>query len=134
MRVKFIILFSVITLGLIGCAPNSMYQWGNYEHKLYSYYKNPAEVEKLAESLAKIIEKGEMDGRVPPGIYAEYGYTLLITGNIEEAVTYFEKEKIRWPESTILMDKMIVSAKDGDKKRAAEDTKQTAEAGGGAIQ
>ncbi len=134
MRVKSIILLFVMAVGLIGCVPRSMYHWGNYEDKLYKYYKNPAEMGKMAESLAIIIEKGEVDGRVPPGIYAEYGYLLLITGKSGEAITYFEKEKMRWPESSILMDKMIALATDGDKKRAAEDIKQTAGAGGGAIQ
>lgn len=134
MRVKSVILLFVMAVALIGCVSSSMYHWGNYEKNLYKYYKNPGEVEEMAESLAKIIERGEVDGRVPPGIYAEYGYLLLITGNSGEAITYFEKEKMRWPESSMLMDKMIASAKDGDKKRAAEDTKQTAGAGGGAIQ
>ena len=122
MKVKSVILFTVMTLGLISCAPRAMYYWGNYENKLYKYYKNPAEVEKMAESLAKIIERGEVDGRVPPGIYAEYGYLLLITGNSGEAITYFEKEKLRWPESSMLMDKMIASATDENNKKAGQKT------------
>lgn len=134
MRIIFIIFFSAIAIGFVGCAPTTMYHWGNYESKLYKHYKNPAKVERLAEALAKIIKDGESEDKVPPGIYAEYGYLLLITGHTGEAIPYFEKEKLRWPESTVLMDKMISSAKDSDNKGAGEDTKQTTGTEGGTVQ
>jgi len=133
MRAKSVILFFVMAVGLIGCATPPMYHWGNYEHSLYQYYKHPEDESKIAESLATIIKDGEVDGRVPPGIYAEYGYFLLSSGHSGEAITYFKKEKKIWPESSMLMDKMIGSAKHSDKKSSTEDVKQTTEAGG-AIQ
>ncbi len=117
MRAKVIILIMFMAFGVLGCGPSTKYHWGNYENSLYRYYKNPAEVEKLAEALAEIIEKGERDGKVPPGIFAEYGYLLFITGNTGEAVAYFEKEKNIWPESSMLMDKMIATTKAADKKK-----------------
>ncbi|MEO2159123.1 MAG: DUF4810 domain-containing protein [bacterium] len=107
MKVTVVMLFSVIAFGFVGCAPKTMYHWGNYENKLYKHYKNPDDVEGLAEALAQVIEDGEKDDRVPPGIYAEYGYLLLITGHSEEATSNFEKEKSKWPESAVLIDKMI---------------------------
>ena len=134
MKVTFVLLFSIIAFGLVGCVPKATYHWGNYEKQLYKYYKNPADVERLAEALAKVIVDGEQEGRVPPGIYAEYGYLLLITGHSDEALVYFEKEKSQWPESAVIMDKMITITKDGDKKRVEKETRQTAEAEGGAVQ
>lgn len=98
-----------------GCA-SSMYGWGGYETSLYKHYKDPADQEQFARTLEKIIERGEQKGRVPPGIYAEYGYLLMVQGRAGEAVMFFEREKALWPESTHLMDVMIGNATfDGQK-------------------
>ena len=118
MRAKVITLIIFIAFGVLGCGPSTKYHWGNYENSLYRYYKNPSEVEEMAEAIAIIIVKGELDGRVPPGLYAEYGYLLFVTGNTGEAVTYFEKEKNIWPESSVLIDKMIATTKAADNKKS----------------
>ncbi len=118
MRAKVITLIMFMAFGALGCGPSTKYHWGNYENSLYRYYKNPSEVEEMAEALAEIIEKGERDGKVPPGLYAEYGYLLFVTGNTGEAIAYFEKEKNIWPESSVLMDKMIATTKAADKKKS----------------
>lgn len=118
MRAKVITLIIFIAFGALGCGPSTKYHWGNYENSLYRYYKNPSEVEEMSEALAIIIVKGERDGKVPPGLYAEYGYLLLVTGNTGEAVNYFEKEKNIWPESSMLMDKMIATTKAADNKKS----------------
>lgn len=118
MRAKVITLIIFMAYGALGCGPSTKYYWGNYENSLYHYYKNPSEVEEMAEALAKIVENGEQEGRVPPGLYAEYGYLLFVTGNTGEAVTYFEKEKNIWPESSVLMDKMIATTKAADNKKS----------------
>lgn len=118
MRAKVITLIMFMAFGALGCVPSTKYHWGNYENSLYRYYKNPSEVEEMAEALAKIIEKGEREGRVPPGLYAEYGYLLFVTGNTGEAVISFEKEKNIWPESSVLIDKMIAATKAADNKKS----------------
>lgn len=110
MNARFIILV-LASLFLFGCATSTKYDWGNYEGSLYKHYKNPAEQEKYVLALASVIEDGEKSGRVPPGIYAEYGYMLYTTGRNADSISYFEKEKKAWPESTLLMDRMIASAK-----------------------
>lgn len=102
-----------------GCV-SSMYGWGRYETSLYKHYKNPADQEQFARSLEKIIERGEQRGRVPPGIYAEYGYLLMVQGRAGEAVTFFEREKAQWPESTHLMDVMIGNATFDQKKNETD--------------
>ncbi len=118
MITRFTVLVVVVFL-LPGCATPTKYHWGKYENSLYKQYKNPADQEQFAVSLAAAIAAGEQTGTVPPGIYAEYGYVLYSTGRNADAISYFEKEKKTWPESTLLMDKMIVSAKKGTGKASA---------------
>lgn len=110
-----LIALAFVPFFLFGCA-TSKYHWGKYEASLYKHYKNPADQEQYAVALASVIEDGEQSGTVPPGIYAEYGYVLYSIGRNADSISYFEKEKKTWPESTLLMDKMITSA-----KRAAAD-------------
>ena len=72
-----------------------------------SYYKNPGELEKFAERLLEDIEKAETSGRMPPGLYAEYGYAMLEMGDARTAIVYFQKERDLWPESAFLMEAVI---------------------------
>ena len=91
-----------------------MYHWGAYDTALYGHYRKPAEREAWVEALKTALLEAEQEGRrVPPGLYAEYGYALLEEGKSKEAVTYFEKEKAKWPESTLLM------TEDDPQRRAA---------------
>ena len=101
----------LVTFSVSGCVTQPMYSWGAYEMNLYKYYKNPADLEKFGEKLVADFEYAEEKGLVvAPGLYAEYGYLLTELERHEQAVVYFEKEKAAWPESTLLMDKMIASA------------------------
>lgn len=106
---------------LAACTPPSVYEWGNYERSLYTYYKNPESVDKLMTTLELTISKGETDKRVPPGLYAEYGYLLMVSDRRDEAITYFKKEKSAWPESTVLMDKLI-SVADAREQKSKSDS------------
>ncbi len=109
MNKKFLNL--ILPLFLVGCA-SQKYSWNNYDGNLYSYYKNPVEKEKFIERLKITILKGEQEGKVPPGIYAEYGYMLYENHDFAGAITYFKKEQDLWPESQYLMEKMIKNAQD----------------------
>ncbi len=94
-----------------GCASQSMYHWNGYDEALYRHYREPAGREAWVEALRTTVLEAEQEGRkVPPGLYAEYGYVLLEEGKGKEAVVYFEKEKAKWPESRLLMEKMIRNA------------------------
>lgn len=101
----------VPAFALAGCAtgPKPMYEWGSYQPSLLSYTKSADAVE-FEKELRETIDKGERKGSVPPGVYAELGYLLMQSKRPSEAVTYFEKEKVTFPESRILMDKMIAGA------------------------
>lgn len=94
-----------------GCAPSRKYAWGKYDSTLYSHYKNPQDREAHLECLKEIVQNAEAGDSVPPGLYAEYGYALYESGNLTEAIAYFEKEKAKWPESNVFMEKMIRNAR-----------------------
>lgn len=96
---------------LQGCAPRTLYRWGEYDDALYAHYKNPQDREAFVERLRVVIDGAEQGGeKVPPGCYAEYGYALYEEGKYDEASRYFKLEREKWPESGVLMQKMIATA------------------------
>jgi hypothetical protein len=100
-----------LVLAATGCAPATMYHWNGYDERLYAHYRNPQDRERWVEGLKTTILGAEQAGRrVPPGVYAEYGYALYEEGRLPEAVAYFGKERELWPESRVLMDKLIRNA------------------------
>lgn len=113
-----------------------MYTWGNYDETLYSHYKNPQDHEKHLENLKAIVTNAETTGggRIPPGLYADFGFALYEAGRTDEAVKYFGKEKEKWPESTVMMDKMIRNTQQQQeiRKKASSSlqTESAPEAGG----
>jgi len=75
---------------------------------LYSHYANPQDSERYLERLGQIVQRAEVEkDKVPPGLYAEYGYALFEAGRLDEALTYYRKEREEWEESRVFMDKMI---------------------------
>lgn len=97
-----------LLLGLGACAqPKTMYTWSGYSGHLLGYYKNSYSLEQYSQKLRESIEEAEAKGKVPPGIYAEYGYALLEAGNSQQAMVYFTKESEAWPESAVFMGKII---------------------------
>jgi hypothetical protein len=84
---------------LIGCAPQSRFEWGAYEPSLYAYYKNPADKAQYEAELTKAIALGRRSGRVAPGLCAELGYMRLEDGNSPEAIVDFNEEMQLFPES-----------------------------------
>ncbi|WP_088143339.1 DUF4810 domain-containing protein [Achromobacter xylosoxidans] len=111
-----------------GCAQNnnSKYTWGKYDDALHSFYKQPGQSAEYMAELEKTIQMAEA-GKLPaaPGIYAEYGYMLMLAQRNGEAVAYFQKEKAAWPESARFMDGMIKTAGGAvETKPQAGDTKQ----------
>src|SRR5512134_309398 len=98
----------VFLIGVLqGCGPSRKYAWGRYDSSLYAHYKNPQDKEAYLERLGEIVRNAEAQDSVPPGLFAEFGYALYEAGRIPEAIAYFEKERTKWPESNVLMEKMI---------------------------
>src|SRR5512145_1362778 len=103
------------------CGPKTLYSWRGYDDTLYAHYKSPQDHARHVERMQKIVTETEAAGvKMPPGVYAEYGYALLEEGRFGESATYFGKEKESWPESTVIMEKMIrnVARLQGTKKTA----------------
>lgn len=111
-----------VLLLLSACASPRLYEWGGYEPSLYKLMKNPQDVQKYGEKLLSTIERGESSGKVPPGLYAEYGYVLVQLNKPQEAIAFFEKEKTHWPESSVFMNKMIISCKSGGANQKVDAT------------
>jgi len=103
---------ALMLIGVAACGPQPMYEWHGYNYELKKYYKNPDEHQKFADALREDIEAAEETGKVPPGLYAEYGYMMLTLNRNNEAITYFRKERDKWPEAAPLMDKVIVRLED----------------------
>ncbi|HET8540442.1 MAG TPA: DUF4810 domain-containing protein [Anaeromyxobacter sp.] len=102
---------AAVAAALSACVQQSGYYWGNYDSALYQHYKNPQDREAFIEALKTTILEAEQRGmKVPPGICAEYGYALFEEGQAAESLPWFQREKETWPESTVLMDKMIRNA------------------------
>lgn len=95
-------------LALAACAqPKTLYTWGEYQPALLAHAKNPQDVAGFAKRLETSIATAEKAGNVPPGLYAEYGYALLELNRQADAVRFFTKERERWPESGVLMSRLI---------------------------
>jgi len=94
-----------------GCASRGLYDWGSYEKALYDYHSHPDRIEDYVAALEEIVNRRKSGERVPPGLHAEYGYALFISGEAKLARTYFLREKQAWPESSTLMDIMLSSAR-----------------------
>ncbi len=103
------LLLPIISLPLLlaGCASSGAYQWGNYESGLYGYYKSPNSQTAFTTNLAEDLATAETAGKVPPGLFAEYGFLMLKAGKNEEARRYFLKEQQKWPEARTFMETLL---------------------------
>ena len=133
MTLRALLFIALCIVSITGCAPKTLYLWKNYDDKLYTHYKDPANNDEFIEALREVIIEGEEAGKVPPGLYAEYGFALFEKGSFPEAARYFKLESDKWPQSRVLMAKMIRNAeqrasvkKQGEKAASAAETVKTA--------
>ena len=103
-------LLLVLALAAGGCATSSLYYWGGYEESLYLREQDASDAAQ-ARAFALVedtIRESESRGaRVPPGVYADYGYLLFRQGRRDEAVEAFRKEAAAYPESAPFMEAVI---------------------------
>ena len=120
MHKNLLIIIPLLFLG--GCATQK-YPWNGYDDSLYAYYKHPDNKQKYIEHLNDTITRAEQANlKVPPGIYAEYGYMFYEAQDYSKAIVYFHKEHDAWPESAFFMEKMIRDCQtelDKEKPKAA---------------
>ena len=101
-----------LALLLAGCAAPTVYYWGQYEDLLYATYAAPGEMppERQLELMEEDRQKALAQNKpLPPGFDAQLGYVYYQLGKMDEARQAFELEKVRFPESTVLMDRLLAS-------------------------
>lgn len=109
---KKILFTSLIAIGLVGCAagPQPLYSWGSYTQQTYLMYNQPEKATPSAQiiKLEAEIEKAKAKNlAVPPGLYAHLGLLSLQVNNAQKAAEYFQLERQVYPESTVLMDRLL---------------------------
>ncbi len=119
--IRFFLLAGALFLS--GCAP-TLYYWGDYNESLEQRYEkeNPNRAEQLLREQMTEYNTGK---QVPPGMYADYGFLLYRRGDTGGAIAFFEKEKKTFPESALLMDKLINRIK----QKTSQDSSKTSSAG-----
>lgn len=97
-----------VSLFLSGCTSTSLYSWGDYENNLYRYYHQTERKERvITDHLAFIAQLESRNIKPAPGLYAEAGTFLLVQGERDRAVEFYQKEHDAWPESQRLMSNLI---------------------------
>lgn len=105
MKRKFnlLVLFgSCILLFMLGSCSSSYYAWYDYDEQSYQY--NKVEDQQARQNLMKTYNKmirkpnGTLK-KVPPGVYADYGYLLLVENKTEEGIKMLKKEIELYPAS-----------------------------------
>jgi len=112
MNTRIAALISAVAVALLaGCqTARPLYFWGNYEGDLYKAYSKPGAIppQEAIARLEEDIAKAAAAGLPPnPGLHAQLGYYHLESGDVDAARAAFEAEKRLFPESAVLMDRMI---------------------------
>ena len=103
---------SLMILAFTGCAstPTSLYQWGSFQEQTYLMYSAPGKVAEQDQivKLESEIEKSKAKGlAVPPGLYAHLGLLYMNGSNFPRASEYLELERQTYPESQVLMNRLL---------------------------
>ncbi len=112
--------FMFFTLLLAGCTPPDLFYWGGYEDSLYERYVENDTGQTEAHLQESIAEAQRGNQRVPPGLYADYGFMLYKHGDKSAAINFFDKEKKLYPESSLLMTKLIDRVKQQNDHEASK--------------
>lgn len=108
---RYISALKVLTIALpllflTGCS-ESLFHWGKYEDSLIERYIENDTTQTESHLREVFTEAESTQKRVPPGIYADYGFMLYKRGEKSSAISYFQKEKALYPESSFFMNKLI---------------------------
>lgn len=93
---------------LVSCAGKPLYYWGEYEDSIYDHYDNKTSPTKEIDEL-RADELKARNARLPhpPGYYAYLGFLYYQVGDVIMAQKSFEAEKNQFPESALLMNRLI---------------------------
>lgn len=125
MKTVLLLLGAIAALSLVGCAsaPKPLYSWGEYPQQSYLMLSVPEKTSPQDQivKLEKDVEKAKAKNlAVPPGLYAHLGLMNLNLQNGLRAAEYFELERQVYPESTVLMDRLLkkmANTATGDRKK-----------------
>lgn len=112
----------LLTAVLTGCAPSGLFYWGDYETSLFERYVQNNAQQTDAYLSQTILTAETQHRRVPPGVYADYGFLLYTRGDKAGAIANFQKERALYPESQALMNKLIEKIEQKDKTATAAPT------------
>lgn len=103
---------ALVIVALAGCQSGEHYYWGHYEDLVYVSYADPGKI--TPESEAQMLEQdirdaGGANKPVPPGVHAHLGNVYFQLGKLDLAQREFETEKQLYPESAVLMNRMIAA-------------------------
>ena len=106
----------VAAVSLAGCAaaPPPLYYWGSYEQVIYDAYQTPGSADpraQLDKLEADYQQARSQNMRMPPGWHAHVGYLYYQLGDRDQARQQFLTEKAEFPESTVLMDRLLANLK-----------------------
>jgi hypothetical protein len=113
---KTIVIIFTISMLFTSCAAPGLYYWGDYPKTLYKYRKNADEssLNNHVEQLEKIIQTSKRRNiRVAPGLQAELGYYYLIMNKEDNAQIMFNAEMNMYPESEVLMKRILEKMEKG---------------------
>ena len=108
---KKILFILFVVMAITSCTTTtSLYSWYNYEDITYQYSKKRTDElqVKVLEQYQKLTEKQKgIRGVVPPGLNAEYGYLLYMTGKQNEGLKFLKEEIKLYPESEKYISRII---------------------------
>lgn len=112
MKHIFLFVSGIISLSLVGCAsaPKPLYSWGEFPQQTYLSLSFPEKAmpQDQVLKLEKDVEKAKAKNfAVPPGLYAHLGLQYLNMNDAPRAIQYFELERQIYPESAVLMDRLL---------------------------
>lgn len=96
---------------LSSCVPTNMYYWGNYNVASYNHNKKKSEKTKadlflVFEDIINNKNKGTRN-TVPPGVYADYGFLLIMDGQEAKGREMLENELLLYPESIKMVEYIL---------------------------
>lgn len=97
----------MLTLGACTPSQRGLYDWGDYEDGMSAQLIDNDPNAALAIYVQTLNQIQQRNGRVPPGLCADYGFLLYLRGDYGGAIANFEREKQLFPEAAPLMDKLI---------------------------
>lgn len=104
-------LFSVLFLASCTSTPDALYSWYGYPAAASDYARNPedSKLEALLFQYEKIMtgKDSALRQEVPPGLCADYGFMLIQAGRTAEGMELLDREVQLYPESEILVQKLV---------------------------